>query len=783
MHRPERGTWHKILGVAVLVCTAAVLPSQPVAQETVTRPPGGAEIRTLLNRRCVVCHSCYDAPCQLKLTAPEGLARGGTKQVVYDTDRLTDAPTTRLGIDAQSISEWRGLGFHTVTGDPGQAASAPSLLERYLDLGQQMPLAADAPLPMELDLSIKRPLVCPSAPEFDAFRRKHPLAGMPYAAARLSNDEFTRLRDWARSGGVLAAPPADLPETIRRRVDEWEAFLNAEDSRSRLMSRYLYEHLFLARLHVPDDDPRRFFQIVRSTTPPGEPIDVIASRRPFDDPGARPFHYRLQRVTETIVHKQHLVYAFGPARMARYRQLFLEPDWTLSQLPSYGEAEGGDPFSTFAAIPARSRYQFLLDDALFFVRSFIRGPVCHGQTAVNVIEDRFWVAFLDPDADLSVTDPSYLAEGAAFLELPVSRADEGVLGDLQALYQANQVQYLRFRDARYRASAAHESGFGYDAIWDGEGNNPQALITVFRHFDNASALTGFHGDIPETAWVIDFPVFERIYYNLVAGYDVFGRVAHQLATRLYMDELRRESEDGFLTFMPADIRTRMQASWYRGFLAELQIYWRQRRISDDVPTGIAFRTSDPKAEFLSTLLNRGGGLWPVSDPINRCAPETCATDPMSEQLRRLTSQHGAWVRYLPDMSVLLIDTEGGGTEAHTLIHDKAHSNVAFLFHEEARREPWNDTLTILPGVAGSYPNFFFQVSETALPDLIDDMKSIRAQQDFMAFVGKYGVRRTSPRFWQLSDQIHDILIRQDPVQAGVLDVNRYKDPKPGDAPT
>ncbi len=270
--------------------------------------------------------------------------------------------------------------------------------------------------------------------------------------------------------------------------------MNASDPRAQLMNRYLFEHLFLARLHFEGDDPRRFFQMVRSRTPGGEEIDIIATRRPFDNPGEGPFYYRLQQVDETIVHKEHLVYTLSPDRMMRFQALFLQPNWALTDLPSYGDAEGGDPFSTFAAIPARSRYQFLLDDALFFVRSFIRGPVCHGETAVDVIEDRFWVSFLDPDADLSITDPSFLAAGAALLELPVAQVDQS-LGDLHMFSHQNQAQYLEFRDTRYRNSPARQNGWGYDAIWDGEGTNPNALITVFRHFDNASALTGFHGEL------------------------------------------------------------------------------------------------------------------------------------------------------------------------------------------------------------------------------------------------------------------------------------------------
>ena len=41
-------------------------------------------------------------------------------------------------------------------------------------------------------------------------------------------------------------------------------------------------------------------------------------------------------------------------------------------------------------------------------------------------------------------------------------------------------------------------------------------------------VKGLVGQQPKTAWVIDYSLLERIHYLLVAGFDVFGNVAHQL---------------------------------------------------------------------------------------------------------------------------------------------------------------------------------------------------------------------------------------------------------------
>ena len=69
-----------------------------------------------------------------------------------------------------------------------------------------------------------------------------------------------------------------------------------------------------------------------------------------------------------------------------------------SALPSYDAPVAANPFVAFRDLPVDSRYRFLLDEAEFFIMTFIKGPVCRGQLAVDVIQDRFWVYFVDPGA-------------------------------------------------------------------------------------------------------------------------------------------------------------------------------------------------------------------------------------------------------------------------------------------------------------------------------------------------------------------------------------------------
>ncbi|MTI44457.1 peptidylprolyl isomerase [Roseibium hamelinense] len=684
---------------------------------------------------------------------------------------------TRLGIDAHGEAAWRTKGFFPVLKDPSQRDAFPSALISLLELGRANPVPPNKRLPEAIKLKTVRQLSCPAPNELEAYTEEHPMGGMPYGMAALEDTEFQRLISWAKSGDTLPEAPIRIPEPVAAIVGEIETFLNRPDDRHKLTARYIYEHLFLAHLHIEGDGPDRFFRMIRSTSEEGPAPVEIATRRPFDDPGS-PFFYRLVPVEGTILHKEHIVYDIGPKRLERYRQLFFSEDWRIDGKPPYSANAGGNPFSTFRPIPARARYQFLLDDALFFVRSFIRGPVCYGQVAVNVIEDRFWVSFLDPDADLSVTNQTYLDAVTPLLELPVSLSDKDIEDRLESFVTGGPLEYARHRYRQYAASPQYQNGPDYDDIWDGDGTNPQAHLTVYRNFDNASVVTGFAGDYPETAWVIDYPLFERIYYDLVAGFDVFGNIEHQLTTRLYMDSLRREGERNFLTFMPANKREAFVAQWYEGDLVAVVDWLRDQPLDTRTPTGISFQSDAPKPEFLQELLTRGGGLWPLSDPINRCAGSACAgPGSLAGTLSEAASQTAPFVRFLPNLSVLLVTgTKQEDPVVFTLAHNKAHTNVAFLFREKERRQPDKDTLTIVPGQFGSYPNFFFTVSSERLADFVAALKTIKNQDQYLEFVARYGVRRSSPAFWETADIVQTALHRQSARQSGLLDLNRYKDP-------
>ena len=84
----------------------------------------------------------------------------------------------------------------------------------------------------------------------------------------------------------------------------------------------------------------------------------------------------------------------------------------------------------------------MLDEAEFTMMGFIKGPVCRGQVALDVIEDRFWVAFLSPDAPWTQDEAAFLAGEKLDLEMPASGGSDA-LPTLWLGYGAAHDRYVK----------------------------------------------------------------------------------------------------------------------------------------------------------------------------------------------------------------------------------------------------------------------------------------------------------------------------------------------------
>jgi len=730
------------------------------------------DVKPVLDNRCVVCHGCYDAPCQANLASYQGVTRGGHKEKVYDAARLLATEPTRMFFDAQSNAGWRRKDFHPTLNERAATPEADregSVMYRLLRLKRARPLPAGADLPNDrYDFSLDRKQQCPAIEEMDRFEQKYPEWGMPFGLPGLSDREYSTLTRWIEAGAPYR-DPEPLSGAHQQRIAEWERFLNGDSLKARLMSRYIYEHWFIGSLYFDDLPGQEYLQLVRSKTPPGRPVEVIATPRPFDPPGVERVYYRLRRLLESPLAKTHMPYALNAPRMARLKAWFLDAPYEVTALPSYAAETASNPFVTFQQVPVVARYRFMLDEAQFTLMGFIKGPVCRGQTALNVITDYFWVMFAAPDVENAESEAEFLAKEAKNLNLPAEHQSTArLLSWLQ--YNKLESDFLkaktRFLNERF---GAHNPPV-MKTLWDGDGRNPNAALTVFRHFDSATVVQGLIGEQPQTVMLIGYPLLERIHYLLVAGYDVYGNAGHQLATRLYFDFMRLEGELNFLALLPRAARQEVRDHWYRGASKQHIEHFRDTDAFYAQETGIEFKTRDPLVELYGMMKAYAA---PVSSPRYAIASSGLSGAPL-RSLTDLSRIRGRAISHLPEASFLTVRNAAGSDYHFTLLSNSAHSNVAELLGDTKRRLPDEDDLTLVNGFIGAYPNAFFMVNAADLPGFVDGVQRLASEADYRELLTRYGIRRTDERFWAHSDALTNAYRRWAPKEAGLFDYNRFE---------
>lgn len=580
---------------------------------------------------------------------------------------------------------------------------------------------------------------------------------------------------WLSSGATMTAH-APLSDAQQAEVKKWEAFFNGDSLKQQLTSRYIYEHLFLSHLYFADhlkatkDTPIQFFALVRSTTPSGQPINRIATRRPYDDPNVERVYYRLAAYPATIVDKTHQPYALDDTKLERIQTLFIKPDYDVKELPSYKPTVAANPMTAFAALPVEARYNFMLDNAQNTIMSFIKGPVCRGQLALNVINDRFWVFFVDPKTAQLPNVKKFYYDQTDNLKLPSEKQSNVVPLYQWVAYSEQQARYLKAKTQAMNHWFENGAHLTTDLIWDGNGKNDNAALTIFRHFDSASVVKGLVGKPPKTAWIIDYALLERIQYLLVDGFDVYGNFGHQLMTRMFMDFLRMEGEENFLSLLPIKDRHELMESWYQDPSPQLSAFIQRDVKTFEQPSSIQYKTDKPQDELYAMLEKR---LEPVLG--HRYEIRDTGLSPQNEAiLRKIDDIKGKGLRQVPQLVTVLITTDSGKDQVFTLIHNNAHTNISSLFDEESNRDLENDDLTFVKGVVGSYPAAFMQLEEKDIADFYQGLSSIKEDQDYVSLLDKYGIRRSDPDFWAFSDKLHKWYENDQPIESGLLDYNRFE---------
>jgi hypothetical protein len=213
--------------------------------------------------------------------------------------------------------------------------------------------------------------------------------------------------------------------------------------KERLVSRYLFEHLFLAHLYFDSDPEHHYFRLLRSRTPPGQPIDWLPADDRLTTPAssASTIDWSVNRRPSST--RRTCLMRLGAETHGALARTVPEAGLPVDELPSYALEVASNPFLAFRALPVKARYQFMLDEAEFTIMGFIKGPVCRGQVALNVIEDQFWVFFQANTDHEEQQMGRFLEREASLLQLPAELgSDAGIIGPWRE-YAKREASYLQ----------------------------------------------------------------------------------------------------------------------------------------------------------------------------------------------------------------------------------------------------------------------------------------------------------------------------------------------------
>lgn len=490
-------------------------PGQHQADPRIDQDPYLGTIQPLMAARCVACHGCYEAPCQMNLQSYSGLERGFHPTPTFSSSRLGTMPHATRWRPNVTPEAWRAIGFRDVSSE-GSDSILARLLTQHLDhakdsedLGPLEPLRKRWLDEMNPQCIAKGDdlLADDHAISAEAYLQRHPLGGMPFGLARLSDPEYAAFEHWLARGTLGPGPSAQAALASPRKpevIAPWEAFLNLGSIMGRHSARYIYEHTFSAHWHF-DESPGEFFRIVRSRTPPGEPISEIHTDLPTDNPYVADveddFYYRLEKITEVIVQKRHNVWNLNAARLERLKALFHnKAAWDRwHRITGAADAERNmrphyhskNPFVYFLPIPAEARARFMIENSRIIVAGMTQGAVCVGSTATYAIADHFWGWFLRPEVDPSVLDPKLGLRDLGILstieeDFQPNRVEKGLIAVVDAAW-TRRGQFSKDLDAALKILVGHGFVMSEDMretlrILRDAGISGKRLISALRHY-------------------------------------------------------------------------------------------------------------------------------------------------------------------------------------------------------------------------------------------------------------------------------------------------------------
>ena len=206
-----------------------------------------------------------------------------------------------------------------------------------------------------------------------------------------------------------------------------------------------------------------------------------------------------------------------------------------------------------------------------------------------------------------------------------------------------------------------------------------------------------------------------------------------------------------------------------------------------IPAGIPFKTDEPKRELMEQVVNNHIAVEDIAFDINYLPAGVPFPDlpqsykKMDDYLKGFIAVSAPGVSFFRHVSghnsnvawVRIKNIPGQDDAVVSVVVDRWHDNVQFLFKENLHLDPSKDGADFINGFIGSYPNQFVVVDALDLPDFFDILDNYDGSENYIQRLDKYTVNRAEKDFWEVYDWFQEEFYKSEKQRGGLIDLNRY----------
>ncbi|MCR9206022.1 MAG: fatty acid cis/trans isomerase [Halobacteriovoraceae bacterium] len=557
-------------------------------------------------------------------------------------------------------------------------------------------------------------------------------------------------------------------------IKKWEDFFNHPTNKARWTSRFLYEHLFLARFYF-EESPGEFYELVRSGTPADGPIRISPTLKAFQRPPARNWNYRLMKVHSTVVDKNHFVYEVNNNTLKELKSSFWDQDWGKRNNDVRFHFRNSNPLVAFKHVSAKARYSWMLKNAHLLLDISARSQNCRSEGAAAPYWDNMLHVFLKPESDATVVfGKKFYDQAGRYLPIPATTG-----GKITPFDDFNDEQRKFAKVKKVYTNKLKPQGLTLEDIWTGEnGEDKNAIVTVLRHQWTASAHKGHWGTTSRSVLLLDFANFERYFYLCNVATEVSEAMLFQSRVVTYLFDTKKEAENNFLSLVPEKIRRQARSGLVEGLDANHE-YVNDFSLPYNENNGIEGKENlATYGDYINAVLNQRFSPEVIGKMSSAIPYGHISENDEKTKLLSLNQEKGSYAIHMPNVSYLRVKGESGENRFYTLTANryyKTRNQLSFTDsdYEKNERSPERDLLDVFKGIHFTFPEKIYMVDETNLDKFITDLRKINSRKSFLAFNSKYGLNQMADNFWTIIDEVNQTFIGNNPIDGGILDLHRY----------